>query len=275
MKLTAFLLTAFAVHASAKGLSQNVTYSARNASLEQVFSEVKKQTGYFFLYAESVLQKARPVTIAARDMPLTRFLDEVFKSQPLAYAIASKTITVTAAPAVKLYSQEPDVQPYTPITVKVTDSLGAPLSAASVSVPNKKLSGITDAKGEFTVNVDEGDIITISFIGFETKRITVTPSILSASGKMLIALRPSSDKLGEVEVAINIGYQKISPEQSTGSTFTLGRKEYESRINTTSFLAGLQNKIPGLLVNSDIKFETNSLFQIRGISTIKGNRSPL
>src|SRR5690606_5875089 len=74
---------------------------------------------------------------------------------------------------------------------------------------------------------------------------------------------------------ISTGYQKIKPEQSTGSVSTIGEREYNSRINTTDFLMGLQNKIPGLLINNDIEFEGNSLFQIRGISTINGNKQPL
>jgi TonB-linked outer membrane protein, SusC/RagA family len=271
MKLTAVLLTAFMVHASAKGLAQTVTYSARNVPIEQVFNEIKKQTGYFFLYTEAVLEKAKPVTISVRNMPLTSFLDELFKNQPLQYAIASKTITVTASAT----PSQKETERYTSITLKITDSVGAPLSGASVTVRNKQAWGITNTKGELTLNVEEGDIISISFVGYETKRVTVTAAMLSSPNSVVIVLKRAEEKLDEVAITINNGYQHIRPEQSTGSTFTLRTKEYESRINTNDFLSGLQNKIPGLLINNDIQFEDNSLFQIRGISTIKGNRSPL
>lgn len=275
MKLTSVLLIAFVFHAGAKGIAQDITYSSRNVPLEQVFSEIKKQTGYFFLYTETILEKARPVTISARNMPLTRFLDELFKNQPLVYTIASKTITVTASPTVVTYPEIQLQDRETYVTVKVTDSAGAPLSGATVSVRNKKISGVTDAKGELRLNVEEGDVLMISYIGYETRRITVTAAMLSSSSSVPVPLHRSEARLDEVEVAINTGYQQIRPEQSTGSTFTLRKKEYESRINTTSFLTGLQNKIPGLLINNDVKFEDNNLFQIRGISTIKGNRNPL
>ena len=276
MKLTYLLLTAFMVQASAKGVAQHITYSARNAPIEQVFAEIKKQTGYFFLYTEAVLEKARPVTIEVKDMPLAKFLDEVFRKQPLVYTIASRTITVTTASNVKVYAErEPAATPVASIRLKVTDSAGAPLSGASVTVRNKKLSGITDEKGELTLDVEAGDVVLVSFIGYETKRITVTVAMLAAAGNVVLVLHRSAAKLDEVEVAINTGYQQIRPEQSTGSTYTLRTKEYESRINTSNFLDGLQNKIPGLLINNDVKFEDNNLFQIRGISTIKGNRNPL
>jgi len=276
MKLTAVLLTAFIIHASAKGIAQDITFSARNVPIEKVFSEIKKQTGFFCLYTEAILEKAKPVTISARNMPLAKFLEEVFKNQPLVYTIASRTITVTASATMKMYSEkEPDADQDASFIIKVTDSVGAPLSGASVTVRNKKISGITDAKGELMLNVEEGDIVMITYVGYETKRITITAAMLSSSNTVRVEMSRSEARLDEVEVAINTGYQQIRPEQSTGSTYTLRAKEYESRINTTNFLTGLQNKIPGLLINNDVKFESNNLFQIRGISTIKGNRNPL
>ncbi|HEY8389154.1 MAG TPA: TonB-dependent receptor plug domain-containing protein, partial [Parasegetibacter sp.] len=276
MKLTSVLLTALVIHASAIGTAQNVTYSANNVPIEQVFMEIKNQTGYFFLYTESVLKKAKPVTIAANNMPIQQFLEELFENQPLAYTIASRTITVTSTTKVEPNTIHiPDIIALAPFPIKVTDPEGNPLSGATVSIPSKKISGITDAKGEITIEAEAGDVIVVSFIGHQPYRITVTSAMLSASGSYTIALKRAEAELDAVEVTINTGYQHIKPEHSTGSTFTLGRKEYESRINTLNFLDGLQNKIPGLLINNEVQFEGNGLFQIRGISTIKGNRNPL
>ncbi|MGN6417978.1 MAG: STN domain-containing protein, partial [Pseudobacter sp.] len=132
MKLTSVLLIAFVFHAGAKGFAQNITYSSRNVPIEQVFTEIKKQTGYFFLYTESILENARPVTISVRDMPLPEFLEKIFKNQPLKYTVASKTITVTNAITVKPFEELlREAEKQAAITVKVTDSVGAPLPGAS------------------------------------------------------------------------------------------------------------------------------------------------
>jgi TonB-linked SusC/RagA family outer membrane protein len=101
--------------------------------------------------------------------------------------------------------------------------------------------------------------------------------------KLVFTLKPSIVKLENVEVSVNTGYQRIRPEQSTGSVAQITTKEYESRINT-SFLDGLANKLPGLMINNNVTFNftdasgnknSNSLFNIRGISTMTANQSPL
>src|SRR6186713_3051414 len=59
MKLTIFLLTVALLNVSASGLSQNITFSARNISLQKVFKEVRKQTGFVFMYEESYLKDTK------------------------------------------------------------------------------------------------------------------------------------------------------------------------------------------------------------------------
>jgi len=278
MKLNIILLTAFLSNAAANGVAQKVSFSGKNVSMETVFNAVERQTGYYFLYTTETLEKSKPVTVTAKNLPLMDFLSAIFRSQPLVYTIASKTITVSAStsrPPGKdsIHQLFPDL--FATIPIKIVDSSGNPLPAASVMIKNKNFSGITDGSGMITLSVNEGDVLLISFMGYKTKSVTVTASMIASPGTYIISLSRTVTKLDEVEVTFNTGYQQIKPEHSTGSIFTLHRKEYESRINTTNFLDGLQNKIPGLLINNDIKFEENNLFQIRGISTIGGNKNPI
>src|SRR5690606_18078772 len=130
----------------------------------------------------------------------------------------------------------------------------------------------TNSEGYFELkNLDENATLVISGVSIETREVKVDGK--NDLSELMVRMKVTD--MEDVTVTINTGYQQIKPEQSTGSIFTLSKKEYESRINTTDFLTGLQNKIPGLLINNDIKFEGNGLFQIRGISTINGNRKPL
>ena len=55
MKLTAILLFVGCMEVSAGTNAQTVTLSLRNSSLERVFKEVKKQTGYGFIYTRELL----------------------------------------------------------------------------------------------------------------------------------------------------------------------------------------------------------------------------
>jgi hypothetical protein len=58
MKLTIILLTVCCLHVSARGLAQSVTFSGKEVPLESVLTTVKKQTGFVFLYTESVIRSA-------------------------------------------------------------------------------------------------------------------------------------------------------------------------------------------------------------------------
>src|SRR5690606_7314841 len=99
---------------------------------------------------------------------------------------------------------------------------------------------------------------------------------------LIISLQQATEKMEDVSVTVNTGYQRIRPEQSTGAVAKLTAREYESRVSS-DFLSGLVNKLPGLMINNDIQFSStidgvvtsNNLFSIRGISTISGNQNPL
>jgi TonB-linked SusC/RagA family outer membrane protein len=286
MKLTLILLTTFLLNASAKSTAQTVTFSGKNVPLEKVFADVEKQTGFFILYTGKTLQSTRPVTVSAKDMALRDFLDVIFHGQPLKYTMASKTITVSnpEQPTALPFILQPETVDET-ISILVNDSLGKPLSGASISVLNRRTAGITDTKGMLRLSLAEGDVLVISYVGYEMKRVVVGASIIS-SKSLTVSLTAAVTTLSNVEVTINTGYQRIRPEQSTGAVSQITTKEYESRVST-NFLDGLVNRMPGLMINNDVNFtstpqnanttssSSRALFNIRGISTMSANQSPL
>ena len=94
MNLTAFFLLAACLQVNANGYGQKITLSEKNVSLEKVFREIRKQSGYFFLYNNQQLEKVKKITIEVRDASIQEVLDHCFKEQPLTYTIIEKTIVV-------------------------------------------------------------------------------------------------------------------------------------------------------------------------------------
>src|SRR5689334_724153 len=70
MKITAFILLVGCLQVSAIGKSQNVTLNVKNASLESVFKEIRKQTGFNFLFNSEDLRKAKPITVQVTNKPV-------------------------------------------------------------------------------------------------------------------------------------------------------------------------------------------------------------
>lgn len=270
VKLTVFIL--FLTHAA--GMAQNVSLTGSRLSLRQVFATIEKQTGYVVFLNEQMLNNTKPVSLSVSRMPLRELLDMVLKDQPLAYAIQDKTIFLSLKPASSPGPSSPvTTSGRRPIRIRVAGPGGRALAGASVTVENSKLSGVTDGGGMLILDLNEGDNIIISFVGLEKRAINISKAIFD-NGEITVMLNTSANKLNEVEVMVNTGYQKILPVQSTGAVSQISTKQYESQINT-SFLSGLQGKIPGLLINNDIQFNGNSLFQIRGLSTMSANAQPL
>lgn len=283
MKLTAFLLTVAALNVSAKVSSQDVSFSGKKVALATVFSSVEAQTGFVFLYTDAVLSAARPVSISVDKEPLFSFLERIFKDQPLTYTIDGKNIAVAVT---KKYYTHVDhvfnnISPSQFITGKVVDSLGNPLAGASIITQGKKsadskknISTTTLSDGSFSITAIEGDVLLVSYVGYETWSVIVTPSLLSSSDSIVITLRPSVSKLEDVTVTVfSTGYQNIPKERATGS-FDFIDNKLINRTVASDFLSRIENLSPGILINHGDAASTDK-FLIRGRSTIFANAQPL
>jgi len=60
-----------------------------------------------------------------------------------------------------------------PITGKITNTKGEPLSGVNIIIKGTNRGTTTNAAGNFTIEANEGDVLVISNIGFATKEITV------------------------------------------------------------------------------------------------------
>ena len=90
MKMTIVLLTIACLQVSAKGYTQSVTLTVKNAPLEKVFKELKRQTGYDFWYETKLLRKAERVDLEVKNTSLKQALDECFRNQPFTTVLLIK-----------------------------------------------------------------------------------------------------------------------------------------------------------------------------------------
>ncbi len=176
-----FLSFAAFLSVHAESPAQHITMSAKNIPLKQVFTVIKKQTGFVVLYNEQLISAAKPVSISAQDMPLLEFLTAVLKNQSIEYTIQGKTIVLSRKPVV--VSKEAsaiailqEMGGQDPVKIRITDSAGTPLAGATVAVRSSRISGVTDADGQVSLNVRPGNLLHISFIGHESRTVVVTVS---------------------------------------------------------------------------------------------------
>lgn len=292
INVTMILMTIFLLKVSASdSFAQKVTLNRNNASLKEIFAEIKKQTGYSVLYKSTIIKNAKPVTVVLSNVQLEEAMSKILFGQNLDFSIDDRAIVIKEREKPipersKIFFTEekasiPPLQNET--RGSITDSLGNALQGASVWVLNAEglpttLQTSTGENGEFVLrNVPADALLLISYVGYEPYRIRATANLGN------IILRTVSAQLEEVELTYSTGYQNIRPEHSTGAISQLSTKEYESRIST-NFLDGLVNRMPGLMINNQVQFTSTSpdgstssrpLFNIRGISTMSANQQPL
>lgn len=141
----------------------------------------------------------------------------------------------------------------------VTDEAGKPLIGVSVLVKGTTLGNITDLNGRFSLDVPEGNILEISYIGYKTQ------SIKAQREPMNIVLKEDAQKLDEV-VVVGFGTQK--KVNLTGSVSAVTGDDISKRPVANAAIL-LQGQIPGLRVNQGLGQPggEGTSFRIRGQGT--------
>ena len=118
---TAFFLLAICLNASAEGYAQEINLSEKDASLEKVFKQIHKQTGYTFVYTESVLKKGRNVSLAVKNAGIDEVLEACFKDQDITYTILNKMVVIKEKGPLPAKENVLATPPPIDISGKVTD----------------------------------------------------------------------------------------------------------------------------------------------------------
>ena len=153
------------------------------------------------------------------------------------------------------------------ITVKglVKDTAGEPIIGANVVIKGTTNGTITDFNGNFQLNANKGDIIVISFIGYQ-------PQEAQAAASMNIILKDDTELLDEVVV---IGYGSVKKDDLSGSVVAIKAEEMNKGA-VTSPQELIMGKVPGLSVSQgDGAPGAGSTIRIRGGASLNASNDPL
>ncbi|HEY4060480.1 MAG TPA: TonB-dependent receptor [Puia sp.] len=268
MKLTAILLLTATLHVSAKSYSQEVTLSARNITLEKAFKLIEDQTGFSFLWNESLFDRSHTIDIDVKGVPLARALDICLKGMSLSYKIKDKVVLIerTHVPAVP----ESDPSPPPPIEVKgiVHDEAGQPLSGANVIVKGTTRGTVTDENGEFTLKGIEGDVtIIISSVGYETREVK-----LNGRNFITVNTKKSANALDDVVI---IGYAAQRRRDVTGSISSVNAAQIKD-IPVVSAMKVLEGRLAGVNITTTEGGPNAAItIKVRGGGSITQDNTPL
>ena len=263
MKLTAFLLVVAFLQVSAGGYAQTVTLHVRDATLQQVFREISRQTGVDFFYNDDLLAGAKKVTVDVVDAPLSRALDECFQGQQLEFVLRDGGIVVRKR---EVEASRMDTGRVGPIRVKgvVLTEAGVPIAGANVTIKQTERGTITNAKGEFELSaVPINGVLIVSFVGYSPQEIKIKDA-----GAVRVNLKVAQNELDKVVVQ---AYGTTTQRLTTSDIGTVTAEEIERQPVMNPLLA-LQGKVAGLDVNQTSGYASAPIkIELRGRADINGS----
>jgi len=264
MKLSFLLLLACLFQANASSYAQQVTLHSKGASLVETLKEIGRQSGYNVFYDARIMEKAEPVTIQGRNIPLLEALQECFAHQNLTYAIEEKTIIVKDKAALRSI-ETPRLQQV--VSGQVVDVNGNPLAGVSIVVKGSKNGTTTDSDGKYTLRLNTlTGTLRFTLIGYTAKESAVE------GGTFDVILDEQASDLDEVVV---VGYGTQAKKDLTGSIATVSGDDITKR-STSNLSNALQGAVPGLSATRGSSAPGNSSsLLLRGMTTLEGSSDPL
>ena len=163
-------------------------------------------------------------------------------------------------------STPPAVQQAKKVSGIVQDAMG-PVIGASIKVKGTNTGVATDFDGKFTLSVNPGSTLIVSYIGYITKEVKV-----GNQTSLKIFLEEDKKLLDEVVV---VGYGTMKKSDISGSSVNLGEKAMKGSI-ISSLDQSLQGRAAGVTaVSTSGAPGTASSIRVRGTATINSNAEPL
>lgn len=153
------------------------------------------------------------------------------------------------------------------LTGTVMNEMDTPLKGATVTIIGQQERTSTDDNGTFSLRVNRGQNVLISYVGYADQMIRV-----AGQNNIVVRLVPEASTLEEVIV---VGYGEVKRGDLTGSVASVGAKDVED-FRTSSVLGALGGQVAGVqITQADGEPGSDFSVNIRGVGTLTGDASPL
>ena len=146
------------------------------------------------------------------------------------------------------------------ISGTVIDATGETVIGAMVKEKGTSNGTVTDLDGNFKIKVNEGAILVISYIGYQTLEVP-------AQHGMKVTMKDDAEVLQEVVVT---GYTTQRKADLTGAISTVSVDEMAKQ-NENNPMKALQGRVPGMNIQADGNPSGAATVRIRGVGTLNDN----
>lgn len=256
--LAIWLILPFATFAQ----QQKVNIHVENGEIQNVFRQIKEQTGLNFIYDEDQVSTLSPVTLSMKEATVESVLKRLFDNTPFEYSYEKLSIVVKKR-RTQLTTPTDEIQ----ITGVVIDKNEEAIPGVSVIIKGTTLGTATDINGKFVIRIPSRDNVVLQFscIGMQKKEI-----VIKDDKELVVILEESSESIQEVVVT---GIYSRNKESFTGA-FSSYSKEDLKMVGTQNIIQSLRSLDPSMLVIESKQWgsDPNRMpdIEIRGKTSIVG-----
>ncbi|MCI7705800.1 MAG: carboxypeptidase-like regulatory domain-containing protein, partial [Parabacteroides sp.] len=185
---------------SSLAMSAQISLTLENKSTRDVIREIERVSEYRFFYNEDLQGLDQKISINTNDANIQTVLNEIQRQTSISYVIKENNQIVLSAGVKSNKTQQ--IGDSRIIKGTILDATGMPVIGANVMVKGTTNGTITDMDGKFSLDVEEGATLVVSYIGFANQEIKV-----GKQTNLSIALKEDSEALDEL-VVVGYGVQK-------------------------------------------------------------------
>lgn len=270
MQLTGVIILACCLQVSAAAFGQKVTIRHKTMTLKDVFKDIRKQTGYNFIYSDRTIEGSGTITLNVKDAAIRDVLNQAFEGLPLSYTIENNVIIVKRTADLTGFVRNPEltkVPDQKEVSGIVTDSASRqPMVGVTIRIKGTGQGTTTDKTGRFTLSVPDDAVLIVSYLGYGEKEVSV-----AGRSTLRIVLASSATGLDQLMV---IGYGTQKAKDITGSVVRIDTKQ-TSDLPDYSVFQSIQGRVAGINVTTPVRPGGVPGILIRGRNSIIASNSPL
>ncbi|GAA0879246.1 TonB-dependent receptor [Algoriphagus jejuensis] len=245
-----------------------VTVQLTDSDLASVFSSIEKQTNFKFTYNTGVVDLTQKVTLNRKKTVLYEVLTDMIKQTGLSFMQINENIHVRPSASGVTAAVSIEKSEAQDISGTVTDPSGLGLPGVTIIVEGTTKGTVTDVDGNYSLDVEPGEVLVFSFIGYKSQRVTVHNQAV-----VDLVLQEDEKSLDEIVV---VGYGEQKKADVIGAVSQLSADNIDNRqvTNVSNILTG---QIPGVTViqRGGRPGDSGGQISIRGVGSFGAGTNPL
>ncbi|MEJ2880157.1 SusC/RagA family TonB-linked outer membrane protein [Pedobacter sp. GR22-6] len=221
--------------------AQQITLTKNEYTLSELFSEIRRQNNYDFIFTTPQFNSAKKVFVKTKSAQLTDLLDNIFANQQISYVIQNKTIVITdnKAKTNNAIKKEEVINGFVG-----TKNGKVAISGVNVTVKGTNMAVETKNDGRFSIKVPTSAAALIfSKVGYKTVEVSIGPN-----SDYNVAMDEDQQTLKDI-VITGTGIVKKAGTFS-GAATTITGSELKA-MNTNNIFAGISALDPSFRILQD------------------------